>query len=65
MEILNLAQKHHMFLQRLITYRAHHIEGKLSDVDEITPFDKELRDSFYKKLGYEIIDNNSIYKELD
>ena len=54
-----------LFEQRAITYGAHHIEGKLSDVDEITPFDKELRDSFYKKLGYEIIDNNSIYKELD
>lgn len=53
-----------LFEDRAKSYGADHIVGDLSSVDEGTPEDKKLRNIFYVKRGYEIIDLNKIYKVL-
>ena len=53
-----------LFELKAKTYGAYYIDGELSSTDEETLEDKELRDNFYIKRGYEIINSNRIYKEL-
>lgn len=53
-----------LFELRAKSYGTRYIDGELSSTDEETLEDKELRDNFYIKRGYEIINSNRIYKEL-
>lgn len=53
-----------LFEKRAKSYGAKYITGDLSSVDEETPTDEELRNSFYLKRGYRIINSNKIYKEF-
>lgn len=53
-----------LFELRAKSYGAHFIDGELNSTDEETLVDKELRDNFYIKRDYEIINSNRIYKEL-
>ncbi len=41
-----------------------HITGDLSPVDEESSADEELRNNFYLKRGYKIINSVKIYKDL-
>ena len=53
-----------LFEKRAKCYGAQHITGKLSDVDEQTPYEKALRNEFYRRTGYEIINFKMIYKTI-
>lgn len=53
-----------LFEKRAKCYGAQHITGKLSDVDEQTPYEKALRNNFYRRVGYEIINFTEIYKSI-
>lgn len=53
-----------LFEKRAEFYGAQYITGKLSDVDEQTPYEKALRDAFYLKAGYEIFNSKEIHKNL-
>ena len=53
-----------MFEKRAKAYGALYIDGSFSSVDEGFLEDKELRNNFYIKRGYEIIDSNKIHKAL-
>lgn len=53
-----------LFELRTKSYGAHHITGDLSSVDSETPADEKLRNTFYLKRGYQIINPDKIYKEL-
>lgn len=53
-----------LFELRAKSYGAHYIDGELSSIDEETLKDKELRNNFYIKRGYKIINSDKIYKEI-
>lgn len=53
-----------LFELRAESYGAHHITGDLSFVDSETPADEKLRNTFYLKRGYQIINSDKIYKKL-
>lgn len=53
-----------LFETRAKKYGAHYITGDLSSVDEEIPSDEELRNRFYLKRNYEIINSDKIYKAL-
>ncbi len=53
-----------LFEKRAKIYGAQYITGKLGDVDEQTLYEKALRDTFYLKSGYEIVNSKEIHKEL-
>lgn len=51
-----------LFEKRAKLYGAKFISGELSDVDEQTPYDRVLRDKFYQRAEYEIVNLKKIYK---
>lgn len=54
-----------LFETRAKSYGAHYITGDLSPVDEEKSADEELRNNFYLKRGYKIINSGKIYKSLN
>ena len=53
-----------LFEKRAKGYGAQYITGKLIDVDEQTPYEESIRDEFYRKTGYKIINLKTIYKSI-
>lgn len=53
-----------LFEKRAELYGAQYIAGKLSDVDEQTPYEENLRNEFYRRAGYEIINFKMVYKTV-